>query len=86
MMRYLNADKYLSIEMLGSNFPFPQYFQYISNFRNQITYSFVKCNCSIYLFLFLFIYLIYLFFFIFIYLFIFFIFFIFLFFCLILKI
>ena len=27
---------------------FPQYFQYISNFRSQITYSFVKCGCSIY--------------------------------------
>ena len=23
----------------------PQYFQYISNFRSQITYSFVKCGC-----------------------------------------
>ena len=30
---------------------FPQHFQYISNFRSQITYSFVKCGCSIYLFL-----------------------------------
>ena len=29
---------------------FPQYFQYISNFRCQITNSFVKCGCSIYLF------------------------------------
>ena len=29
---------------------FPQYFQYISNFRSQITYSFVKCGCLIYWF------------------------------------
>ena len=29
---------------------FPQYFQNISNFRGQITYSSVKCGCSIYLF------------------------------------
>ena len=35
-----------------SNFSsFPQYFQYISNFRSQITYTFVKCGCSIYFFL-----------------------------------
>ena len=35
-----------------SNFsPFPQYFQYISNFRSQIIYTFVKCGCSIHLFL-----------------------------------
>ena len=35
-----------------SNFSsFPQYFQYISNFSNQITYSFVKCDCSVYFFL-----------------------------------
>ena len=27
---------------------FPQYFQYISNFWSQITYSFVKCGRSIY--------------------------------------
>ena len=32
-----------------SNFSsFPQYFQYISNFRSQITYSFVKWGCSTY--------------------------------------
>ena len=32
-------------------FPFfPQYFQFITNFRNQITYSFVKCGCTIYFF------------------------------------
>ena len=32
-----------------SNFSsFPQYFQYISIFRSQITYSFVKCGCLIY--------------------------------------
>ena len=35
-----------------SNFsPFPQYFQYISNFRSPITYIFVKCDCSNYFFL-----------------------------------
>ena len=32
-----------------SNFSsFPEYFQYISNIRNKITYSFVKCGCSTY--------------------------------------
>ena len=38
---------------LFANVPssFPQYFQYISNFRGQITYSFLKCGCSIYFFL-----------------------------------
>ena len=30
---------------------FPRYFQYISNVRSQITYSFVNCDCSIYFFL-----------------------------------
>ena len=30
---------------------FSQYFQYIVNFRSQITYSFVKCAYSIYFFL-----------------------------------
>ena len=30
---------------------FPQYFQYISNFRSQITYTFVKCCWSIHFFL-----------------------------------
>ena len=32
-------------------FYFPQYFLYISNFRSQISYSFVKCGCSKYYFL-----------------------------------
>ena len=37
--------------LLKSNFSsFPQYFQYISNFRSQITCSFVKWGCSSYLF------------------------------------
>ena len=39
---------------IRSNFSsFPQYFQYISNFRSQITYmsTFVKCDCSIHFFL-----------------------------------
>ena len=32
-----------------SNFSsFPQYFQYISNFKSPITYKFVKCGCSNY--------------------------------------
>ena len=36
---------------LRSNFSsFPQYFQFISNFKRQITESFVKCGCSIYFF------------------------------------
>ena len=26
----------------------PQYFQYISNFKSPVTYTFVKCDCSIY--------------------------------------
>ena len=30
---------------------FPQYFRYISNFRSQISYTFVKCGCSKYFFL-----------------------------------
>ena len=37
--------------LLKSNLSsFPQYFQYISIFRSQIAYSFVKCGCSIYCF------------------------------------
>ena len=33
--------------LLRSNFSsFPQYFQYVPNFRSQITYIFVKCGCS----------------------------------------
>ena len=36
-------------EIAPSNFSsFPQYFQYISNFKNPITYIFVKCCCSNY--------------------------------------
>ena len=39
------------IALLRSNFAsFPLHFQYISNFRSQIPYSFVKCGCSIYFF------------------------------------
>ena len=35
--------------LLRSNFSsFPQYFQYISNFKSPITYIFVKCGCSNY--------------------------------------
>ena len=35
--------------LLRSNFSsFPQYFQYISNVRSKIAYTFVKCGCSIY--------------------------------------
>ena len=38
--------------LLRSNFSsFPQYFQYISKIRSQITYTFVKCCSSIYFFL-----------------------------------
>ena len=37
---------------LGNNFSrFPQYFQYMSIYKSQITYSFVKCGCPIYFFL-----------------------------------
>ena len=38
--------------LLRSNFScFPQYFQYVFNFKSQIVYSFVKCGCLIYFFL-----------------------------------
>ena len=38
--------------LLRSNFSsFPQYFQYISNFKNPITHIFVKCGCLNYFFL-----------------------------------
>ena len=38
--------------LLRSNFSsFPQYFQYISNFKSPITYIFVKCGCANYFFL-----------------------------------
>ena len=38
--------------LLRSNFSsFPQYFQYISNFKSPITYIFVKCGWSNYFFL-----------------------------------
>ena len=38
--------------LLRSNFSsFPQYFQYISNFKSPITYQFVKCGQSNYFFL-----------------------------------
>ena len=38
--------------LLRNNFSsFPQYFQYISKFRTQVTYSFAKCGCLIYFFL-----------------------------------
>ena len=40
------------MEKKRSNFSsFPQYFQYISNFRSQITYSFVKCAVRFIVFL-----------------------------------
>ena len=35
-----------------SNFSsFPQYFQYVSNFKSPVTHIFVKCGCSSYFFL-----------------------------------
>ena len=41
--------------LLRSNFSsFPQYFQYISNFKSQITYQFLKCDCSFNFFFFFF--------------------------------
>ena len=30
----------------GEGSSFPQYFQYISNFKSPVTYIFVKCGCS----------------------------------------
>ena len=48
----LTTDNKIFWPLLRSNFSsLPQYFQYISNFRSQITYLFVKCACSIYFFL-----------------------------------
>ena len=36
--------------LLRSNFSsFPQYFQYVPNFRSQIIYSFVKCGCLLWI-------------------------------------
>ena len=49
LLQYCGKEEKLH---LRSNFSsFPQYFQYISNFRSRITYSFEKCGCSIYFFL-----------------------------------
>ena len=46
------VTKYCGKEEERSNFSaFPHYFQYISNFRKQITYSFVESGYSIYFFL-----------------------------------
>ena len=49
------GEKYFGKEeklFLRSNFSsFPQYFHYISNFKSQITYKFVKCGCSNHFFL-----------------------------------
>ena len=42
---------------------FPQYFQYISNFKSQFIYSFVKCGCSIYFFFIFFFFFLYFYFF-----------------------
>ena len=48
------GEKYCGKEeklLLRSNFSsFPQYFQYISNFKSPITYIFVKCGCLNYFF------------------------------------
>ena len=47
-----SVDHEQMLQCARSNFSsFPQYFQYISNFRSQIIYSFAKCGCSIYFFL-----------------------------------
>ena len=44
----LTGNKILLWKREGAIPPFfPQYFQYISNFRSQIIYSFVKCGCLI---------------------------------------
>ena len=49
------CEKYCGKEeklLLRSNFSsFPQYFQYISNFKSPITYIFVKCGFANYFFL-----------------------------------
>ena len=48
---FKHEDRITGNKVLWSNFSsFPQYFQYISNFRSQIIDSFVKCCCSIYFF------------------------------------
>ena len=53
MTKYCGKKEKLLLKLLlRSNFsPFPQYFQDISIFRSQFTYSFVKCYYSIYFFL-----------------------------------
>ena len=46
--RYLELAYFLRSNF--SSFPHYYIYIYISNFRSQITYSFVKCGCSIYCF------------------------------------
>ena len=46
----ITSNKYI-VEKRRNFSSFPKYFQYISNFRSQVTYFFVKCGCSIYFFL-----------------------------------
>ena len=47
--KYCGKEKKL---LLRSNFfSFPQYFQYICNFKSPITHIFFKCGCSNYVFL-----------------------------------
>ena len=47
--QYCGKEEKLLLRSFFSSFP--QYFQYISIFRSQSTYSFVKCGCLIYFFL-----------------------------------
>ena len=44
------ANKILRKKRRNCFSSFPQYFQYISDFRSQIVYSFVKCGCWSYFF------------------------------------
>ena len=47
--KYCGKEEKLLLRSYFSSFP--QYFQYISNFKSPITYIFVKCGCSNYFFL-----------------------------------
>ena len=49
----MKTDQTVHFHMIvpGAITPLPNYFQYISNFRSQITYSFMKCGGSLYFFL-----------------------------------
>ena len=47
LLKHENLTTGKNIVEKRRNFSFPQYFQYISNFKSPITYIFVKCVCWI---------------------------------------